>query len=762
MTSLKELFLFLFLLLAASPPLLANAPTPFDSAKAFQKVKGVEQNISRLSERGLKEVALQLSELQRKSAECVKDTELELTNIQTSVTTLGPPSRKESTEILKERKRLDQEYTRLSNRLSECKLLAVQSQDIQKKITIRLAEQKTSRLVLAGPNVWQIIERMPPPREWFTDFDLFMEKSGVFLFDFSDLGWLALIVLLSFILGTFLRFQFKSWSSKCEEKVFIDKFLKAILSALMKYARPLFVLGMLSVFLFFKSQVAYTVPFLAVMSYGVLAFTGLLLVNSILFSPHLEGEMPLVRLSQVVAKRMSQSLKILAWMLLAGYLFFMVLIAQNPSIEILFFAQDMVLVLLMAILLWLLWAVGHLFVFTPFQRIVQGLFICALVLNLAAELLGYRNLAEAFLLNLFQTLVLLFFFGLVRNLMKDLFMGFIEGKGQLQIYLRHGLGLKPHEKEPAIYWLYLIFQLFLWAGFILGLFILWGGTQSELQPTLDMVMKGFQIGDFMLSPLKIIFGIVAFTVLLIVFRFVRDKVMSRWLARSGADQGYTEATVAVTTYVGFTLAILFGLLIAGVDFTDLAIIAGALSLGIGIGLQNIVNNFVSGLILLLERPIKTGDWITVGKMVGKTEGYVKKIGFRSTIIQAFDRSDVIVPNAELMTEHVTNYMLKDNFGRVRIVVNVDMNCDVELVKKVLLDVASAHPAVIQDAAATPPLVFFLGFGEFALNMELRAFIYNVDQRLQVLSELNFAVHKAFREHGIILPYPRREITLKNQ
>jgi len=198
--------------------------------------------------------------------------------------------------------------------------------------------------------------------------------------------------------------------------------------------------------------------------------------------------------------------------------------------------------------------------------------------------------------------------------------------------------------------------------------------------------------------------------------------------------------------------------VAGVEFTNLAIIAGALSVGIGFGLQNIVNNFVSGLILLVERPIRTGDWI----MVGSTEGYVKKISIRSTQIQTFDRADVIVPNSELISGQVTNWMLSDPWGRVRVPVGVAYGSDTARVMEILLDVANKHPLVITNYPGVgQPRALFRAFGDSSLDFELRCFIRDVDKRLATISDLNLAIDAAFREAGIEIPFPQRDLHFRN-
>ena len=175
-------------------------------------------------------------------------------------------------------------------------------------------------------------------------------------------------------------------------------------------------------------------------------------------------------------------------------------------------------------------------------------------------------------------------------------------------------------------------------------------------------------------------------------------------------------------------------------------------------MQNIVNNFVSGIILLFERPIRTGDWI----VVGNTEGYVRKISIRSTQIQTFDRSDVIVPNSELISNQVTNWMLSDPWGRVIIPVGVAYGTDPRKVEQLLIECASQHPLVIMDGQkVSPPRVIFRGFGDSSLDFELRCFITDIDKRFTTLSDLNFAIELSFRENSIEIPFPQRDVHLRD-
>jgi len=269
-------------------------------------------------------------------------------------------------------------------------------------------------------------------------------------------------------------------------------------------------------------------------------------------------------------------------------------------------------------------------------------------------------------------------------------------------------------------------------------------------------LRGFTLGEAQIVPLRILLAIALFAVLVTLARWLQTRLDRRWLTYARMDHGAREAVVTITGYVLITLAALLGLSVAGFHLQNLAIIAGALSVGIGFGLQNIVNNFVSGLILLFERPVRTGDWV----VVGNTEGYVKKISIRSTQIQTFDHADVIVPNSELIAHQVTNWMLHNRQGRVHIPVGVAYGSDVDKVQQILERIGRDHPSVITDGSSPDPKALFLGFGETALTFDLRCFVRNIDERAQIISDLNFAIYVAFRAEGIEMPCPNKPAPAK--
>jgi small-conductance mechanosensitive channel len=389
---------------------------------------------------------------------------------------------------------------------------------------------------------------------------------------------------------------------------------------------------------------------------------------------------------------------------------------------------------------------------------LRGLIVVLLLAVIVFELLGLRVLSWYLFSGLLGTALLASGLWLLNSLLQDSFDGMDSGRYAWERRLRSELSLKEGEPVPGLVWLRLLTVLLIWLAFGITVVGLWGYSETFWSLVRQGITEGFELGPVRIIPIHWVTGIVVFSILVTLVSWIRNEVLPGWIRKSRIERGAQEAIVTLTGYIGIIIAALIGLSLAGFSFTNLAIIAGALSVGIGFGLQNIVNNFISGIILLFERPIRTGDWV----VVGNTEGYVRKISIRSTQIETFDRADVIVPNSELISNQVTNWMLHDPWGRVIVPVGVAYGSDVEKVREVLLQAAREHPLVMTDGLrVSPPRVLFRSFGDSALNFELRCFIRNVDQRLVTLSELNFAIEKALREENIQIPFPQRDLHLRS-
>lgn len=272
----------------------------------------------------------------------------------------------------------------------------------------------------------------------------------------------------------------------------------------------------------------------------------------------------------------------------------------------------------------------------------------------------------------------------------------------------------------------------------------WGVESVDLFSSIRAAYFGFTVGDLTISFSTIIIGLLLFAT-----GFTVTKIVQRWLERSflpatELDAGLRNSIATVVGYIGFFAAAAFSLSYLGLGLEKIAIVAGALSVGIGFGLQSIVSNFVSGLILLWERPIRVGDLV----VVGDGEGFVRRINVRATEIETFDRSTVIVPNSNLISGTVRNRVRGDRTGRVVIPVKVLRNQDPERAAAILKACAAEHPDVLP---APGPQVFFRLIGDTFLEFDLIAFVIDVERQTRVLSDLNFAVFRRLNEEGVIPP-----------
>ncbi|GMG83767.1 DUF3772 domain-containing protein [Paralimibaculum aggregatum] len=284
--------------------------------------------------------------------------------------------------------------------------------------------------------------------------------------------------------------------------------------------------------------------------------------------------------------------------------------------------------------------------------------------------------------------------------------------------------------------------------------LIWGVAPSDLEVAWRRVLQGFTIGDVTISPvdflLFIIFVVIGFIVTSRAKRFLRRQI----LPLTGLDTGGSDAIAAGAGYLGFAVTVLVAIAATGVDLSNLAIVAGALSVGIGFGLQNIVNNFVSGVILLIERPIKAGDWIELPSGMG----YVKNINVRSTEVETFDRASLFVPNSQLISENVINWTHSNLHGRIICKVGVEYGTDPRKVERILIDIARAHPLMLRRPA---PYVLFRGFGSDSLDFEIRGILRDVNWLLNVQSDLNYEIARRFTEEGIGIPFRQADISIKN-
>lgn len=281
----------------------------------------------------------------------------------------------------------------------------------------------------------------------------------------------------------------------------------------------------------------------------------------------------------------------------------------------------------------------------------------------------------------------------------------------------------------------------------------WGFQWGDITTWALRAMREIQIGSVSFSIIDVLTGIVVFVVGYLATRWFQRWLDGSVMTRGRVDAGVRNSIKTVVGYVGIAVAVLIGVSAAGIDLSSLALVAGGLSLGVGFGLQNVVSNFVSGLILLVERPFKSGDWIEAGGV----SGTVRRISVRATEIETFQRQSVILPNSELINSAVGNWTHKNRLGRVDIKIGASHYSDPRKVHRVLTEIAEAHPAILKNPA---PMAVFTGFGDWSLDFEIRFFLADVMSQLAIQNDIRFAIYERFKEEGIEIPFPQRDLHLR--
>ncbi|NIR52426.1 mechanosensitive ion channel [candidate division KSB1 bacterium] len=269
-----------------------------------------------------------------------------------------------------------------------------------------------------------------------------------------------------------------------------------------------------------------------------------------------------------------------------------------------------------------------------------------------------------------------------------------------------------------------------------------------------LLFELFPIKDTEITLLSIILFFLVMFGFLVGSRIINKVLLSKLLSRTRVDEGLRYTFTRITHYTMFVIGAIVAFQFIGIDLSGLVVIFGFLSVGIGFGLQNLTSNFISGLILLLERPIKVGDRVTVGD----TEGDVTEIKMRSTTVRSLNNISIIVPNSEFISSTVINWSHSDLKVRLDIDIGVSYSSDLDSVIRCLKEVASENPEVLVEPE---PEVLFIEFGDSSWNLRLRAWIADPKQHQLVRSAINCAIVRKFRQNRVEIPFPQRDLHIRS-
>jgi small-conductance mechanosensitive channel len=732
-----------------------DGPVPKDIRDGLTAIR-VTLDKPDLTPEALSEQMRNATALRAQAGECQQIGEDHLARVAQAVAAIGEKQADESAELADRRARIAQYKAREENRRAECRLAIVFADSLIGRIDTAQKNLLKQRLMRHGPPLTTVAL-------WNVEHPHILAEAAASLmgdgFGFGDaapaariLGFVAALIGIAF--GWWAR-RGLALGTEAAGSSFATQMRRALAAAASR-----------SVIFWAPATGAAAVLVAADLVEGGLSYAGLFglaiagfFTARILIDATLGPLSPLRALAAIrdrLGTRLVRSLVVLAATVALVLALSNAPVRASLPFEADRLARGVLVTVLVLNLGWLTWLIGHVPRLKRSGRALRVGLLLALLVTLAAEWAGYRNLSAYLLQGLAETAVVVACFSLLATFLAEACAELDEGRAPWSTRVRRQLGLDHAEGFPSLVWMRLLVTMSLWTAAGLVLLRAWGLSDSGTAMVLGFLVDGFAVGDVQFVPAKVVTGIIVFSVLLGAARWLRTWVETKWLSRSRMDRGAKDAVVTITGYLGFVMATLLGLSSAGVSMANLALIASALSVGIGFGLQHVVSNFVAGLILLFERPIKTGDWV----VVGGTEGIVKRIRVRATEIRTFERSDVSVPNSELINAPVKNWTLRDRVGRAVIPIGVAYGCDTELVRTLLTGVARAHPGIIQEAKTDPIKVWFRGFGDCALNFELAFTVRNVDERIDVISDVNFAIDKAFREHRVEIPYPQHEVRIR--
>lgn len=628
--------------------------------------------------------------------------------------------------------------------------------ELSKKFEQQIDEKKKQELFERGINPLKALELKQIGKElnrlsekFFSMFskDFWVNELTVI---WNSENFLIVSFFIIFIIFQFLLFRLKNYCGSLEHKPFSKQYLCRLL-VLQLFHRSIPLMGTtLFIYIYARIRLFYsTAPLIQITIYILLIFLFtrwgfdlLKLWNQGKRYQIPEQLFPYLRSLLIIIRIFAIPYVILAWLIGSTSIILLVL---RMVFEIIFFG----------------WNILFLRQFNNFNKIPTAeksikwsilrniLFVLSYAITgggLLLDLAGYGPLALYWYKSWGWSAVIMILAGLLYLLLK-------EWNVSIRRISESDKDLSTKASHP-LRWFFIRLCWLLWlTSLIISLIITWGPKQILLESFIKVLNYPFHIGKMQLTLMGFISAFLVIFFTHAATRLWRYILQKKILAPSGMEPGLRDSITTITVYLFWIIGILAALHAFGLNTTSLAVAFGALGIGLGFGLQNIFNNFVSGIILLFERPIQVGDSIEVNG----TWATVTKINVRSTVVQTYDNASIIIPNSDLISQQVTNWSFKDLRLRRKISVGVAYGSDIELVRKTLLEIASKTPKVLKYLK---PDVIFSDFGDSALIFTLRVWT-DIDNMFIVETDIRFEINRLFKERKIEIAFPQRDLHIRS-
>lgn len=369
---------------------------------------------------------------------------------------------------------------------------------------------------------------------------------------------------------------------------------------------------------------------------------------------------------------------------------------------------------------------------------ISILIITLMISSFTISLLGYIRLSEFIINRFIMSIILIIAVYIIKNLISAIIHQILLFKFWINIFRINRRSLIKLE-----FWLNLLVSPIIWLSFIFVILALWGASVDLMFNKLKNILIGFNIGGMHISITSILLGIFSFFVLLSFFKIIKSSFTDGNLSKIEMNDGLKNSVVSSINFLGFIFSGIFAIAIMGGSLSNIALIAGALSFGIGLGLQNMVSNLAAGLTILWARPIKIGDWVNINGF----EGIVKQINMRSTEIRSWDKSTIIIPNSDILSKSLVNYTYNGRFGRIVLPVSINYNNDIEKIKNILYEISTSNIKILNSPT---PTIEFNGIKDYQLIFQIICYTDNILNRGAIINELKESIIKNFQKQNIFV------------